>query len=154
MKNMLIECGRQSPKEIPCQKNQRLTKISAKKSTSVPTDDLMFRLYNALFSFFKIQWTNAPPAGAGSAVPQAPFAPPGSGGRAPHSLGRSLRGNVIPRFGFSCFGGLNGSKPTKTLCVLNFAKVLHKFFFKVAAAKILKRCFCSVSSAPAASSYS
>lgn len=38
-----------------CQKNQRLTKISAKKSTSVSTDDLMFRLYNALFLFFEIQ---------------------------------------------------------------------------------------------------
>jgi len=38
-----------------CQKNQRLTKISAKKSTSVPTDDLISRLYNVLFSFSKIQ---------------------------------------------------------------------------------------------------
>jgi len=110
----------------------------------------MFRLYNALFLFFEIQWTNAPPAGAGCASGVGTVRPSLGLGLTWRSLGCSLRGNVIPRFGFSCFGGLNGSTPTKTLCVLNLAKVLHKFFFKVAAAKILKRCFWSVSSARAA----
>ena len=38
---------------LKCLKNQRFQKAAAEKSISGLTDDLMFRLYNVLFSFFQ-----------------------------------------------------------------------------------------------------
>jgi hypothetical protein len=45
----------ETEKKLQCQKNQKLTKICPKKSTSGRSAGLFFSLYNVLFSFFKIQ---------------------------------------------------------------------------------------------------
>jgi len=45
----------ETERKSQCQKNQKLTKIRPKKSTSEPSDGLLFRLYNVLFSFFQTQ---------------------------------------------------------------------------------------------------